>query len=311
MRARMYRAASEAMAARARVVVCLGLIVVARSLALPAVLHAQSGRSWPESAACLAAIPAESMQRVTVYLAADASDSAARPLLNNVSVLTQAVAVRVRALLGAQPEQLPRGEPTLTWRDADASVEVTAYRDGRLRWRPVPDSERTPTSILIERALTDVHATGGAWFVWPDSTIDSLVFRFVARAPIVDHEHTVRVPPMQGGMPLFSVAEPWEESTRAKHLPHVPYPPSLESARVEGVVILRFIVDTTGRVDTATISDVWPSNRPRLTGDDAQYYDTFVKAVRTTLVKARFEPARIGGCPVRQLVQMPFGFRLR
>jgi periplasmic protein TonB len=76
------------------------------------------------------------------------------------------------------------------------------------------------------------------------------------------------------------------------------YPPTLLDARVEASFVVRFVVDSTGRVDTRSI--VFPTTAHRL----------FVAAVRNALQRSRYLPAELGGHPVRQLVEQQFSFRL-
>lgn len=76
------------------------------------------------------------------------------------------------------------------------------------------------------------------------------------------------------------------------------YPPALRAAGIEGRVIVRFVVDTAGRAEEASIQ-VLDSSHPQ-----------FTDAVRTALVRMRFEPAWVGRSKVRQLVDLPFTFEL-
>jgi protein TonB len=76
------------------------------------------------------------------------------------------------------------------------------------------------------------------------------------------------------------------------------YPTSLRAAQVEGSVIARFVVDTSGRVEPASI------NFPEAT------HMLFADAVRQSLLRSRYLPATIGDHAVRQLVEQRFGFSL-
>ena len=76
------------------------------------------------------------------------------------------------------------------------------------------------------------------------------------------------------------------------------YPEMLRAAGIEGRVILRFVVDTTGRVEPASITTI-ESTHAR-----------FEQSVRDVLPRLRFAPAEVGGRHVRQLVEMPFQFSL-
>jgi Gram-negative bacterial TonB protein C-terminal len=76
------------------------------------------------------------------------------------------------------------------------------------------------------------------------------------------------------------------------------YPLVLLSKRIEGGVIARYIVDTTGFADTTSIEIVSATN------------PEFVRSVRDALPYMRFSPAKIGTHKVRQLVEQGFTFRI-
>jgi protein TonB len=76
------------------------------------------------------------------------------------------------------------------------------------------------------------------------------------------------------------------------------YPSMLESARVEGEVLVQFVVDTTGHVDMSQFKVLKATN------------DLFIDAVKRVLPKWRFYPAETGGHKVKQLVQMPLTFKV-
>lgn len=77
------------------------------------------------------------------------------------------------------------------------------------------------------------------------------------------------------------------------------YPPALLKAGVQGVVYTRFIVDSIGRVDTASLI-VMDKPDPE-----------FVAAVRTALGRMKYRPAILHGRAVAQLVDQPFVFRIQ
>jgi protein TonB len=76
------------------------------------------------------------------------------------------------------------------------------------------------------------------------------------------------------------------------------YPDALRIAGVEGQVVAVFVVDDQGRVEAESISFLRSDN------------EQFETEVRATLRDMRFAPAEVGGRKVRQLVQMPFVFKL-
>ena len=76
------------------------------------------------------------------------------------------------------------------------------------------------------------------------------------------------------------------------------YPRELIAIGAEGMVQALYVVDTAGRVDTATIQVMY-SDDPR-----------FTASVRTALGEMLFRPARRSGKTVRQLVEQKFRFRI-
>jgi periplasmic protein TonB len=77
------------------------------------------------------------------------------------------------------------------------------------------------------------------------------------------------------------------------------YPESLRRAGIEGDVVVKFVVDTTGRVEMRTI-EVMRST-----------HGAFTDAVRETLARLRFAPGAVGERKVRALAVMPFHFTLK
>ena len=97
---------------------------------------------------------------------------------------------------------------------------------------------------------------------------------------------------------VFSVLEVDKMVERYEGSAAPAYPPDLLAMGTEGSVRTMYVVDTTGRVDTATIEV--------LSSDD----ERFTASVRDALGLMRFRPARREGRPVRQLVEQKFHFRI-
>lgn len=76
------------------------------------------------------------------------------------------------------------------------------------------------------------------------------------------------------------------------------YPDSLRRAGVEGAVMAQFVVDTTGRVDLNSFV-LLESTHGR-----------FTESVRRALPGMLFKPAELNGRKIKQLVQLPFVFRI-
>jgi TonB family protein len=77
------------------------------------------------------------------------------------------------------------------------------------------------------------------------------------------------------------------------------YPESMLRRRIEGSVIVQYVVDTLGHADTLTFRVI-----------SATHAD-FARAVKTTLPQMRFRPAIMANRLVPQLVQQPFAFRIQ
>lgn len=77
------------------------------------------------------------------------------------------------------------------------------------------------------------------------------------------------------------------------------YPAMLRERGIEGSVTLRFVVDTAGRVEPASVVVV------------SSTHELFAAAARAALPRLRFTPAAAGGRHVRQLVELPFTFEIR
>jgi protein TonB len=76
------------------------------------------------------------------------------------------------------------------------------------------------------------------------------------------------------------------------------YPDSLRQAGVEGTVEAQFVVDTSGRVELASFVLLESTHR------------AFTESVRSALPRMLFRPAHLNGRKIRQLVQLPFVFRI-
>jgi protein TonB len=72
----------------------------------------------------------------------------------------------------------------------------------------------------------------------------------------------------------------------------------LESSHVEGEVLAQFVVDTSGRAEMNTFKVLKSSN------------ELFTSSVKNVLPQMRFYAAEVGGHKVKQLVQMPFVFKV-
>jgi protein TonB len=97
------------------------------------------------------------------------------------------------------------------------------------------------------------------------------------------------------GEPLFA-AQVEKPAIPRNGNPSPKYPSLLESSRVEGTVLVQFVVDTLGVADMSTFKVLDASN------------DLFAESTRATLSNWRFYPAEAGGKKVKEIVQLPLRF---
>ena len=77
------------------------------------------------------------------------------------------------------------------------------------------------------------------------------------------------------------------------------YPESMLKRRIEGMVLVQYVVDTLGHADTSTFRVI------------SATHSDFAQAVKLTLPRMRFRPAIMSNRLVPQLVQQPFAFKIQ
>ena len=100
-----------------------------------------------------------------------------------------------------------------------------------------------------------------------------------------------------GEMPVWAVNEVMMQFREQPVPPR--YPERLRQAGVDGNVLVKFVVDTLGRVDMGSIEVLRSS------------HDLFAIAVRESLGKMRFNPAVAGRRKIPATAMMPFQFTLK
>jgi TonB family protein len=103
---------------------------------------------------------------------------------------------------------------------------------------------------------------------------------------------------IEGTDSVYTIIDVDTAATRLAESAAPQYPRSLLEKRLEGQAIVQFIVDTNGRADTGSFRVMLAS------------HDEFAQSVRAALPDMRFTTARIGSLKVRQLVELPFNFRV-
>lgn len=97
---------------------------------------------------------------------------------------------------------------------------------------------------------------------------------------------------------VYSVLTLEESSVRAEGSAAPVYPSELIKAGIEGSVLTRYVIDTTGRADSTSLQ-ILSATHPG-----------FVRAVREALPGMRFAAASVQGQKVRQLVEQNFEFHI-
>lgn len=122
---------------------------------------------------------------------------------------------------------------------------------------------------------------------------------FVFRVGVPSHAGTVGPVAVEDPGTAFLDSQVEVQVALDTRSPMPRYPQLLRDAGVEGATLVRFVVDTLGRVEQGTVKVV-ESTHP-----------AFALAVQAVLPQMRFSPARVGERKVRQLVEFPLQFRLR
>lgn len=277
-------------------------------------LGAQDDFDRSQNPACTSAISPGSMARVGVSAGVYASLglNEFQPVLAAAAAFTTGVAVRARSLLGGRLDSLPPGEPTVTWQGADGALRVTAYRDGRMTWTPRDTTALPPFSngiTFLSRAVSVARDSGLAFTMPAEVTADSVIFNIGLYTPIFTRDGKVSHPSVESPVALFHVEQPWFEPAVLKKAVSPRYPAGFGRDGAADAVEVTFVIDTSGRVDKSTITDTRPGMVARLTGERARRYKAFFDASVKALESTRYEPARIGGCPVRQRQAQRFEFK--
>lgn len=272
------------------------------------------------SASCLARIPDSALVPAVLYLHASEMidlDSTARIRVKEIDLFTQSVSERLRSLLHAGPGVLPVGEPAITWRTRERALRIIVDRNGHFVTGPPPSMREGPDipgtterSHLLAAAVDSVRADGEL-LVFTAGPADSVAFDLLL-SPGTFGEFGKPTPPVvRVGFAVAALRMPVEDTVRVIDLLPPPYPMSQWRQGIEAVVILEFVVDTAGRADRATIHDVRAAGLSAEPPYRQHAYEAFVSAARASVERGQFEPARVGGCAVRQPVRLPFNFGRR
>lgn len=186
----------------------------------------------------------------------------------------------------------------------DTSESVGYGLDGPIRFHLAADGHLTNEPIavgsvsfdLIESITAAIRRADSAGAFAPPSR-DVAGDHGTINLRFVDPPHTAgpNVMLMRITVPALGVDSPPELLS----MPRISYPEVAREGHLGDRVVLRFVIREDGRPDTATIQIVQAT------------YREFARATIRNIGKARFRPARIAGCSVPTLVNVPIDFRIR
>ena len=245
-----------------------------------------------------------------VYIRADLKEPTDSGIAQMADIFAQSVSLRMRSLLNARGDTIPPGEPHVTWRNIErhTPLGVTVYRNAAPVFQLLsPHTDSIAAAILLAAAHKTVDEGEGPF--WPEGTGgDSL--KFGISFELTPPGKRQLTSPARIAFPVFSVFFPPEVFPRLTSTSLPEYPSSERRGGIIAVIILEFQVDSTGRAIPGSIKEVWSPTKKRPTGRMLYAYNDFLDSVTRWLPTAEFEPARIGGCRVRQLVSEPFTFSI-
>lgn len=167
---------------------------------------------------------------------------------------------------------------------------------------PVPPTPTPPVHVVVPPGAPVVSVPVSVPFTLPDLTglpVRTLLdlppsARFVPGGIGTISEPVTALP---AGVP-YSADQVAFPASVADHSPVPRFPSAMRGIGLEGFARFRFVVDTAGRVELNSIEAISAS------------HEAFAYAVRSTLPRMRFRPGRVDGRAVRQLVELPFAFRI-
>ncbi len=272
--------------------------------------QAADGSTITHAASCLDTLSTPASIPRIVYIRADVNEPTDSGIAEMADIFAQSVSLRMRSLLNARGDTLPPGEPDITWRKIErhTPLGVTVYRNAPPVFRllsPHTDSIAAATLLAAAHKTTDE----GEGPFWPEGTrADSLKFGISFELTLPGKRQLTHPPRI--AFPVFSVFFPPEVPVRLTSKSQPEYPSAELREGITAVIILEFQVDSTGRAIPGSIKEVWSPTKKRPTGRMLDAYNDFLDSVTRWLSTAEFEPARIGGCRVRQFVGEPFTFSI-
>ena len=259
-----------------------------------------------------AAFPPSVMHVVDVALYAAVQKNADSAIALQALLMAQEVADEFRRNLGAAGVTIPAMDERYSWDAVPTAIDVVAHRDGSAIVSTNTIGGESAATRSLVAAFDSARAHNFAVMLWSDRTVsDSVVVHLWLQPSYFTRATTEEETDHTPSFPVFSLSEP--ELSPALPEPNQPpprYPPSLESRGVSGSVLMQFTVDTSGRMESATLREIVPADALR-TYEVHENHEQFAQSVARWLETVRFVPASLGGCRIRQRVQFPLKFTVR
>lgn len=223
-------------------------------------------------------------------------------------------------MLQRLPETGAARERRLGWMAPSVAIHaaiITAVAFAPAKGREAPPRDVPPDSVFYIAPATNQHAgtrlgsTGSTRGPLPRLPVPDLTLTSIAdpTTPTIWYPtgSTVGAEDIAASVPgdglssgsTGTIGEATVDEPVRVRVESVPrYPTQLRAMGIQGSVEMEFVVDTTGRVDVATVHVISSPD------------ERFSAAVRAALRDARFVPGRYNGHPVRTLVRRSFEFRL-
>lgn len=259
------------------------------------------------SRACADTVTPQRFAKTTIVQREVLNDSIPA-IADQLELVSQRIAEGVRIALGAAPNIVPENDTLADWRHVVGAVPVMVvfHRDAPTTWRV--DSAVDPTRAKLLALYVGVlrgMSPNNLLVIWPTAFApDSITLGLV----LWPNEPIKLSDPPQ--FPVFSTSMGVVTATRSKpdHYGHVLYPVDAADHTVVASVTMAFMVDSSGHVDTASVTDVLPPTKSLHFPHAERYYREFVDAARKAVIESTFHPARWGGCPIPARVRTQFFF---
>lgn len=276
---------------------------------------------------CHRVLPESAYARVPVFVYGEVVDTLDRNARPVVDLAAQAVARYVRVAVWGSAARaahedsaghLAPADSLLTSGALAGGVRVVARRGGTLTWSTTGPrfangtAGDTTAARLLARAVASARDSSD--FFVSDDLIrgDSLVFDLKhVHQSVTGRNRVLGTVRVRNPAPVFTLPVLWEqEATVVPGTIRPNYPSEMQMRGFEGRVVLGFVIDTAGRAEPATVRDLHPEVLASLAPGLRDAYRQFVRVSRDAILRARFVPAAVGGCPVRQFVQQTIGYTI-